>query len=143
MVPEKIGTRKIWYRKNLVPEKGQKKALSGLCSVPTGSENRRNRKSRQRIGQSAFRDLQNAQRRVTNASETIPSPILLLKIIKNITVFLVSIGASFFSDRPRHFWFRPKKLVLGPLDLFVPFLSFYEISLLFSRFVFGGSAPKS
>ncbi len=29
------------------------------------------------------------------------------------------IGASFFSDRPRHLLFRPKKSVLGPLDLFL------------------------
>ena len=29
------------------------------------------------------------------------------------------IGAPFVSDRPRHLFFRPKKSVLGPLDLFL------------------------
>ena len=49
------------------------------------------------------------------------------------------IGAPFVSDRPRHLFVRPKKSVLGPLDLFVPFLSFYEfLFLYFFQFVFGG-----
>ena len=53
------------------------------------------------------------------------------------------IGAPFVSDRPRHLLFRPKKSVLGPLDLFNPFLNFLTKTNNFFLFLFLGERPKS
>ena len=47
------------------------------------------------------------------------------------------IGAPFVSDRPRHLFFRPKRSVLGPADVFGPFSTVFAF---FSVFFFGGTA---
>ena len=52
------------------------------------------------------------------------------------------IGAPFVSDRPRHLFFRPKKSVLGPLDLFTPFLNFLTKQNMFFLFFFWGGTPQ-
>ena len=39
----------------------------------------------------------------------------------------VLIGAIFDSDRPRHLFFRPKKSVLGPSDVFRPCSTFFSL----------------
>ena len=49
------------------------------------------------------------------------------------------IGAPLVSDRPRHLLFRPNKSVLGPLDLFNPFLNFLTKTYVWSVLLWGGT----
>ena len=52
------------------------------------------------------------------------------------------IGAPFDSDRPRHLFFRPKKLVLGPVDVFRSFSTFFGHFHVFFMFFFWGDCAN-
>ena len=53
------------------------------------------------------------------------------------------IGASFFSDRPHHFWFRPKKIGFGAAGHFSLHLNFLTKNNFFFQIYFFGERPKS
>ena len=53
------------------------------------------------------------------------------------------IGAISDSDRPRHLFFRPKKSVLGPPDVFRPFSTLFDRFFISVRVFFSGGRHKS
>ena len=118
---------------------------SFLLVFPTGI----NRKTRPPVGNTGFPTIPTGLRPAPSPSPQGPKAAPFLRdhlfVTKRVAVrdgnFLI--GAPFVSDRPRHLFFRPNKSVLGPVDVFVPFLSFHDIFFIVSRCCFVGERPNS